>query len=79
MTNLPKHHFFGYYGINPWDCSGEFHLALETDFHTYTPKTTDVANVGLVNRLTGDFITYATTSAFNLQQGRMSHKLHLQL
>ena len=73
LTNLPKHHFFGYYGINPWDSSGEFHLALETDFHTYTPKTTDEANVGLVNRLTGDFISYATTSAFNLQQGSMMH------
>ena len=73
LTNPPKHHFFGYYGINPWDDSGEYHLALETDFHTYPPKTTDVANVGLVSRLTGVFNSYATTSAFNLQQGSMMH------
>ena len=73
LTNPPKHHFFGYYGINPWDNSGEYHLALETDFHIYPPKTTDVANVGLVSRLTGVFNSYATTSAFNLQQGSMMH------
>lgn len=34
LTNPPNHHFFGYYGINPWDSNGEFHLALETDFHS---------------------------------------------
>ena len=73
LTNPHKHHFFGYYGINPWDYSGEKHLALETDFHTYPPKNTDVANVGLVDRLTGVFNAYATTSAFNLQQGSMMH------
>ena len=68
-----KHHFFGYYGINPWDKSGQFHLALETDFHTHRPVTSDVANVGLVDRETHDFILYAKTSAFNLQQGSMMH------
>lgn len=68
-----KHHFFGYYGINPWDKSGQFHLALETDFHTHRPVTSDVANVGLVDRETHNFIPYAKTSAFNLQQGSMMH------
>ncbi len=73
LSVSPKHHFFGYYGINPWDKSGQFHLALETDFHTHRPVTSDVANVGLVDRETHNFIPYAKTSAFNLQQGSMMH------
>ncbi len=73
LSILPKHHFFGYYGINPWDKSGQYHLALETDFHTHRPVVLDVANVGLVDRETHNFITYGNTSAFNLQQGSMMH------
>lgn len=73
LTCKPKHHFFGYYGINPWDHSGRYHLALETDFHTYRPTVSDIANVGVVDRETHRFISYATTSAFNLQQGSMMH------
>ena len=68
-----KHHFFGYYGINPWDCTSRYHLALETDFHTHRPLPEDVASVGLVDRDTHQFIPHARTSAFNLQQGSMMH------
>ena len=68
-----KHHFFGYYGINPWDKSGQYHLALETEFHTHLPMESDVANVGLVDHETHGFISLAQTSAFNLQQGSMMH------
>ena len=73
LSVSPKHHFFGYYGINPWDKSGQYHLALETDFHTHRPVVSDVANVGLLDRETHNFIAYANTSAFNLQQGSMMH------
>ena len=69
----PKHHFFGYYGINPWDNSGRYHLALETDFHTHRPIPEDVATVGLIHRDTHEFMPHAQTSAFNLQQGSMMH------
>ena len=73
LSTLPKHHFFGYYGINPWDRTMRYHLALETDFHTHRPLPTDVANVGLIDRETHQFIRYAKTNAFNLQQGSMMH------
>ena len=73
LSNGPKNHFFGYYGINPWDFSQTYHLALETDFHDYVPKPNDVAKIGLIDRRTGDFTTISTTSAFNLQQGSMTH------
>ena len=68
-----KHHFFGYYGINPWDRTSRYHLALETDFHTHRPLPEDVATVGLVDRDTHQFTPHAKTSAFNLQQGSMMH------
>ena len=73
LSTSPKHHFFGYYGINPWDKSGQYHLTLETDFHTHRPVVSDVASVGLVDRETQEFIPYAKTSAFNLHQGSMMH------
>ena len=73
LSTSPKHHFFGYYGINPWDTTTKYHLALETDFHTHRPLPEDVATVGLIHRDTHEFIPHAKTSAFNLQQGSMMH------
>lgn len=73
LSTGTKHHFFGYYGINPWDCRSRYHLALETDSHTHRPLPEDVASVGLVDRDTHQFIPHARTSAFNLQQGSMMH------
>lgn len=73
LSASPKHHFFGYYGINPWDSTTRYHLALETDFHTHRPLPEDVATVGLIHRDTHEFIPHAKTSAFNLQQGSMMH------
>ena len=73
LSTLPKHHFFGYYGINPWNRTTRYHLALETDFHTHRPLPEDVATVGLIDRETHQFIPHAQTTAFNLQQGSMMH------
>ena len=73
LSTSPKHHFFGYYGINPWDSTARYHLALETDFHTHRPLPEDVATVGLIHRETQEFIPHAKTAAFNLQQGSMLH------
>ena len=73
LSMPPKHHFFGYYGINPWDSTTRYHLALETDFHTHRPLPEDIATVGLVDRDAHQFIPYAKTTAFNLQQGSMMH------
>ena len=33
ITQGPKHHFFGYYGICPWNSTGQYHLCLQSDFH----------------------------------------------
>ena len=69
----PRHHFYGYYGINPWDRAIRGHLALETRVHDRRPDVGDRASVGLVDRHTGAFTPFAVTSAFNLQQGSMMH------
>jgi hypothetical protein len=73
LTRGPKHHFFGYYGVDAWDPAIEKHLALETGFDDHRPIVEDRAVVGLVDRDTGGFTPYAETSAFNLQQGSMMH------
>ena len=77
LSTGPSHHFFGYYGINPWDGSARYHLALETDFHTHRPIPEDVARVGLIRCDTHEFIPHAKTSAFNLQQGSMMHWINV--
>ena len=73
ITHGPKHHFFGYYGVDAWDPAIQLHLSLETTFDDHRPQQTDVALVGLVDRDTGEFEALAQTSAFNLQQGSMMH------
>lgn len=73
LTQGPKHHFFGYYGVNVWDSGARHHLALQTDFHRRPPQPEDEATVGLVDRETGAFAPYGRTRAFNLQQGSMMH------
>lgn len=73
LSANPHHHFFGYYGIDPWDYKGKNHLALEVEAHTHRPIPTDIAKVGLVNRETNEFTQFANTSAYNLQQGSIMH------
>ena len=73
LSSGPAHHFFGYYGITPWDRTFRHHLALETDFHKHRPRPEDRARVGLIDRQNSTFVVYAETSAFNLQQGSMMH------
>ena len=66
LTEGPMNHFFGYYGVNPWDPSGRFHLALATDFHRRPPGPEDEAAVGLVDRESGEFTELSRTRAFNV-------------
>ena len=75
ITQGPKHHFFGYYGICPWNSTGQYHLCLQSDFHDRPPAAGDTAVVGLVDMETGKFEGVAETQAWNLQQGSMLHWL----
>ena len=73
LSEGPRNHFFGYYGLNAWDSSQVFHLSLETEFHERPPGPEDRAKVGLVDSGTGEFLPFGETSAFNFQQGCMMH------
>lgn len=73
LTSGPKHHFFGYYGITPWNASGKVLLCLESDFQDHVPAPDEPASVGLVDAETGAFRPVAETRAWNFQQGAMLH------
>lgn len=73
LTKGPKHHFFGYYGICPWNKSGRNLICLESDFQDRMPIPGETASIGLVDSRTGRFKKVAETHAWNLQQGAMLH------
>ena len=73
LTRGPKHHFFGYYGICPWNQSGEHLLSLESPFQDHFPGEDEPAAIGLVDARSGTLAKVAETHAWNLQQGAMLH------
>ena len=75
VTRPPKHHFFGYYGIDCWSADSKHMVCLESDFHDRPPGPDDVGGVGVVELATGQFHRLAETRAYNLQQGTMLHWL----
>jgi len=73
LTHGPRHHFFGYYGICPWDLDEKRLLCLETAFQDHMPEPGETATIGLVDGESGHFTPVAETSAWNFQQGAMLH------
>jgi hypothetical protein len=73
ISQGPKHHFFGYYGICPWNHSQTHLLALETDFQDHMPGSNDKAAIGLIDLKSGRFEKLTATLAWNFQQGAMLH------
>ena len=73
LTKGPKHHYFGYYGICPWNKSGRHLICLESDFQDRMPAPGEAAAIGLADSQTGRFEKVAETRAWNLQQGAMLH------
>lgn len=78
LTRGPKHHFFGYYAIPPWNQSGKYLVCLESAFQDHMPSVDESAAVGLVDPRTGAFTKVAETRAWNFQQGAMLHWNPLQ-
>ena len=73
LTSGPKHHFFGYYGICPWNKSQRRMVCLQSDFRDHFPGPNEPASIGLVDCETGKFTSISRTNAWNLQQGAMLH------
>lgn len=72
VTRGPKHHFFGYYNVPPWDITGRYIVAMEVDFCTRSPQPGDVARIGLINSAKGYAWRHlAETRTWNWQQGCM--------
>lgn len=79
LTRQPNNHFFGYYGIPPWNASERLYACLESAFHERPPETGERATIGVVELDDGAgserFRALTTTAAWNLQQGAMLHWL----
>lgn len=73
LTLGPKHHFFGYYGICPWNDSQKYLVCLKSDFQDHLPSPDEPGAIGLVDAKTGRFEKVTETNAWNLQQGAMLH------
>ena len=73
LTHSPKHHFFGYYGMSPWNQSETKMVCLESEFQDRLPNPGETANIGLVNQKNGAFTPLEKTAAWNLQQGSLIH------
>lgn len=71
ITSAPGNHFFGYYGINPWNGTNTHLLSLEAPFNHRLPTPEEKASIGLVDVKTGKFTRITETFAWNQQQGCM--------
>jgi hypothetical protein len=73
MTTGPRHHFFGYYGIPPWNKSQSLLVCLESDFQDHLPSGDEPAGIVLIEAKSKKLTRIAETRAWNLQQGAMLH------
>lgn len=73
LTQGPKHHFYGYYDKSPWNASGKYILAHESEFNDRAPNAEDSVSVGLID-VSGQprFTPLARSLAWNWQQGSMA-------
>lgn len=62
-------YFFGYYDLQPYDLSGERHLAHRVSFHDRLPTADDICEVGYVTLKDRVFHKVAESRAWNFQQG----------
>lgn len=75
LTSGPKQHFFGYIGhvrTIPWNQSGRYIVALQTEFQDHMPRPEDAAEIILIDTQQDNAITVVERSrAWNPQQGTM--------
>ena len=75
ITHGPMTHFFGYIGHVqniPWNQSGRYIVALQTDFHDRMPGPNDPANFGLIDTKNDYRMKVIEQSrGWNPQQGTM--------
>jgi hypothetical protein len=69
ITQGESHFFFGYYDIRSWDSAEKYHLCHKVGFMDRMPTKNDVAEVGMVELSSGEFIKLGETTAWCFQQG----------
>ncbi len=69
VTSPPKHHFFGFHDLVPWNEMGDKLLALETDRIDIPVYPGQRARIGYVDCASREFVGIAETNAFNYPQG----------
>lgn len=69
----PEHKqcFFGYYDLNAYDISDQFHLCNSSGFIDRLPKKEDKLELGYIRLQTGEYHRFAETTAWNFQQGAL--------
>lgn len=71
LTREPMHHFFGYYDIQPFSKSLNYHLCNQVTFFNRLQSEHDTATLGMIRLYDKQFIPLARTTAWNFQQGCM--------
>lgn len=75
LTHGPANHFFGYIGqcrTLPWNATGRYVLALETNFQDRLPGAGDAAGICLIDTHDGNRVRVVDrTLGWNPQQGTM--------
>jgi hypothetical protein len=71
LTREPMHYFFGYYDIQPFSQSLDYHLCNEVPFCNRMQSEHDIARLGMIRLYDNQFIPFAETTAWNFQQGCM--------
>jgi hypothetical protein len=71
VTPADEQCFFGYYDIPGFDLDDQRHLVHRVPFRNRLQQPADVAEIGVVDLATQELTPFATTKAWNFQQGSM--------
>jgi hypothetical protein len=66
-----RHYFFGYYDVPALSPDGRRHLFHRVPFRDRLPKIEDAAELGVLDLESGEARVFASTHAWNFQQGSM--------
>jgi len=69
LTNLEKHHFFGFHDLLISNKQGDKLLALQVDEINHPPRENQQATVGFVDMESKRYISIGQTTAWNFPQG----------
>jgi hypothetical protein len=71
LTAGSGHFFYGYYDNPAFSQSDRYHLGHRVQFWDRLPESDDIAELGMIDLETREFLPLAETAAWNFQQGTM--------